>query len=298
MASLHPFVRLLTNMRIPKFLALFITYVLVILLFYLPMFIKIGLSQFRDLTHVYYFYHSLTKLRGACEWLVQILSLEGLIILIAAIGYFFLEKNRIIFNFLIIWFLSLFLYYGSFSTVDHRYLLFSIAPLLIIQGYFISRIYVIRYLGILFTFFIFILIAKNFLEFYPVLKFRHNHNLQKDFGEFIKKNTEPDSYIIAIDEGPFIEYYAKRKVLYRAVGLNKKDFQDFFKEVDVILERNTPIYIINSAFYSYDPKKYFEKSLSYSYNLKYIGNHLYENWNRTCISKDLLIQKLYKIEKG
>ncbi|NQV00080.1 MAG: glycosyltransferase family 39 protein [Parcubacteria group bacterium] len=281
--------------RLASFLIL---YSVVTLLFYLPMFLEGGLSHFKDTMSAYYFYHSLSCLYGSLKYIIEILSLPGVIISFAGMGYFFLERNRSLFYFLLIWFFSLFSYYGTCNAMSYRYLLLPLLPALIMQGYFISKLFKFkRLVGILICFLLFISVVKNFIEFYPIIQFRNKNSLQEDFARFVQRNTEPNAYIIAMDEGCFIEYYAKRKILYKATGLNEDDFDEFFKRVDLLLDKDIPIYIISTGIYGYDPKKFFITMLLNNYILTYIGEHPNEAWHKKSIKQSLFLEKLYKIQK-
>ncbi|MFC1709594.1 ArnT family glycosyltransferase [Candidatus Omnitrophota bacterium] len=267
-----------------------------IFIFYMPMFLKSGISQFRSTLDIYYYYHSLKRLQASSIWIVDIIGIHGVILFIAGLGYFLLERKKTIFYFLLIWFLILFIYYGSHSTSCYRFLFFSIIPLLIMQGYYISKVF--RRFKLLVPLLILVWVVFNFIEFFPIVKFRHNYNLQGEFARFVQKNTEPGSYVIAMDEGPFIEYYAGRKILYKATGPNKEKFDIFFSKVDKLLDESPPIYIISSGIYSYDPKKYFINTLSNNYNLDYIGKHINQDWyNPSIYHSGLFIEELYKVEK-
>ncbi|MBL7197014.1 MAG: glycosyltransferase family 39 protein [Candidatus Omnitrophica bacterium] len=285
--------KLSKKLIIGRLVIFLISYSAIILILYLPMFLKIGFSQFKNTLAIYYYYHSFQNLYVSSKWIVDILSIAGIAILIAGIGYFFLEKNRILFYFLLIWFFSLFIYYGSHSCTCYRFLLFSMMPLLIIQGYFISKFHRKPFL----FFLIFIFVVINFIEFYPIIQFRHDYNLQEDFAKFVQRNTEPASYIIAMDEGPFIEYYANRKVLYKAIGLNKIHFDKFFEKVDKLLDNGDTIYIISSGIYGYGPKEYFKKRLLNNYNLQYIGWYIIQDWHNKLMNNRFFREKLYRIEK-
>jgi hypothetical protein len=281
---------------INRLLFFLISFSVVILLLYLPMLLKNGLSQFREVFSAYYLSHSLKYLYFSWKWLIDVLSVNGIVILIAGLYYFILEKEKTLLCFLLIWFFSIFVYLGRFIGFQHRSLILVIFPLLIVQGYFVSKAFY-RF-KFLIPLLVFTFIAKNFIAFYPIAQFSHRYNLQKDFAEFVKNNTEPTSYIIAMDEGFFIEYYANRRILYKAIGCNKKDFDDFFNEVDRLLNNGNKIYIISTGIYGYDPNKYFINTLLNNYNLKYIGQRPNQDWHSDSIyTLGLFIEKLYKIEK-
>ena len=256
-----------------------------------------GFSQFNNTANMYYYRHEWKALLYSFGLLKDILGVGGLILLAAGIIYLLIDKKYALLSFLSILFFSLFIYYGSVSMTEHRYMLLAIIPLLIMQGYFISKAIVIKRLRMLFVVVLFILIAVNFIDAYPMIKFRHDYSLQEEFAKFVKDNTEPQAYIIAMDEGPFIEYYAQRNVLYKATGIHREDFEQFFNRVDSLLMNEAQIYIISSGIYGYDPRKYFIDMLFDKYNLIYIGGSLNEDYHHKAIKQLLFLEELYKIEK-
>jgi hypothetical protein len=277
--------------RIAVFLFLF---GLTILIFYVPMILKTGITQFQDTLGVYYYHHSLLYAAPSLGFVAWIVGFPGLLILLAGVGYFLLERDKLMLHFLLLWFLVIFLYYGSHSCACPRYLVFSTIPLLIPVGYFISKFQ----RKILLYSLIFVLLVFSFFSFYRPIYFRHKYNLQESFAKFVKGKTEPSSYIIAIDEGPFIEYYADRRVLYRAAESSRESFDTFFADMDRLLEDGQAIYIISSAMYSYDEDKYFLNKLLDRYDLEYKGNHLNQDWHgRSLLESGLLTEDLYKIER-
>jgi hypothetical protein len=281
----------------PKMIIYLIVYGLSVAVFYLAMFLNSGLAQFKEILGVYYYNHSLEYLWFSLQQLKEILGPVGL--WLSAVGglYLLIDKKYITFLFLLIFFASLFVYYGSTSVTEHRYLLLAAVPLLITQGYFIAKASQMKRPRLLFYTALFILVMINFVKIYPVIKFRHDYSLQEDFAKFVQQNTEPSSYVIAMDEGPFIEYYSQRNVLYKATGLHKEDFDKFFTKVDNLLTENKPVYIISSGIYGYDPKRYFINTLSDKYNLIYLGCRLNEDYHHAALGQSLFFEGLYKIEK-
>ena len=267
---------------------------LTVLIFYLPMLFKGGLSQFKDTLETYYYFHSLRILRDSSEWIIDILEASGFCLFVAGLGYFLIEKSRIVLSFLLIWFLGLFIYYGTHSCACPRYLIFSFLPLLIIQAYFLARFRKKKFIFV----FVLAVMLVHFFRFYPPVNFRHKNNVHRDFSRFIRANTESNAYIISIDMGPFLEYYSQRKVLYRALGENKKDFDEFFVEVNKRLEGGHPIYILDTEIYGYDPRKIFQTKLFQDYDVEYIGSHLNQYWHfRSMYDYGLIKERLHKIEK-
>ena len=114
----------------------------------------------------------------------------------------------------------------------------------------------------------------------------------------IQDNTDADGYVIAIDMGPFIEYYGKREVLYRTIGSEKKDHDWYFKQMNDLMDKGKSIYIIESGITSYDPARAFLKGLVEGYELHYINYGVVENWYAfSSIRQSFMRERLFKLEK-
>jgi 4-amino-4-deoxy-L-arabinose transferase-like glycosyltransferase len=267
-----------------------------IILFYLPAFFTGALSEMQNsVSGLYYLYFEPRSIILMSKEIVAVFDGGGLVLLIAGVVYFFIYKNRILLYFLLLWFLSLFLFYGNLSIEEIRFFLLPLIPAFVMLGYFISRLR--KGKAPLYQFML-LLIVVNFSEPYKNIYLRHVNNFQEDFAKFVARSTEPDSYIVAMDEGPFIEYYSKRKVLYKAIGLDKNRFNAFFTEVDRLIEEGSIVYIISSGIYAYDPRKYFINTLNDRYDPVYVGCHLNQDWHSNGLySNDLFKEKLYRLKK-
>jgi len=270
-----------------------------ILLFYLNMIFKVSLVEFKSSMAMYYLINDSIFLVHALILIVRILSIPGMIIALFSLLYCICKKDfhRRKIYFLLVWFVVLFISYGLRNIILYRYFLFALIPIFIMEGHLLSKLMVVKRLRVVLTVAVCAMVLSNFIKFYPTLELRHNYDLQGDFCKFINQVTKPDSLVIAMDNGTFIEYYSQRKVLYKPIGNNKADFDNFFKELDVLLKKNTPVYIIAVDLRSYDPKGYFRNILFHDYNLKLIGTRVNEEWHNTCIRQLLYIDGLYKIEK-
>ncbi|MFC1752707.1 glycosyltransferase family 39 protein [Thermoproteota archaeon] len=276
------------------------SYFLLWVVFYLPMIAQGDFREVKGLFEIYYHFHSLRQLSLARKGLLEILGLYGCIFSILGAFWFIKEKGLRIASFLMVWLAMLFLYHGSLSIFAFRYLLFAIVPLFIFQGYLFAKFLRVRSLlvKILFVSLILLNIATGFIEFFPIVYFRHLYNTQEELCNLIQENTEPDSLIISLDLGYFIKYYTGRKILGRPTGFNKLDFDKFFDWVDLLLDKDRSIYINSSAIISYDPRGYMRKGIVERYELQSVGKQVIDSWYKfSSVRSDLRNEYLFKMKR-
>lgn len=207
-------------------------------------------------------------------------------------GVVMMLKNRHIFMavFFIFWFALLF-YFGNVSCYAPRYLDIPSIPIYVFAAYALSLLYRKYKLGawfILVCSIIYMLILSL-----PLLVFRHSYNGEKQFAFYVARNTEPNAVVIAMDDSPFIEYYAKRKTLLHPIG-NQKEIGAFIAMVKQQLENHLPIYLIGSGL-SYDPGDNFRESLFNFFNLELVGRKLAEDYHRPELQFQTYLEELFRI---
>ncbi len=222
---------------------------------------------------------------------------------VSLLGFLKLFKfNKRLFLFLLLWFFIPLLFYGNLNTTTSRFLVISVIPIFMVQGYFFS--YLLSFQNrfferaVLFSFCWMTLLL--FSQIFPILHFRHQHALLPDWARWISKTTEPNAIIITSDEGPFIEYYGERKILYRPTALfiyDEEHMQSFKKTVDQFLKENIPVYITSSGLHSYDFQKIFINWMIQNYELIYRTEHFSEDWHAGETVLRVGIEKLYQIHK-
>jgi len=231
------------------------------------------------------------------------LSIFGTIILFRNRKY----KEILIFTF---WFLIMFIFFGNQVTVAARFLITSMIPLLILTSYFITEFlnFFQSFLKINISSFtsnsiqlilVAILIYLTFLPVYPILEFRHNHNMQKEFAMYLKNITEDNAIILAKDEGIFLRYYlgsTNRSITSFPSTCNSTKMKEFFEKMDSWLEENRSVYIIETGL-AYDPCRLFLNTLLQNYNLTLVGKHLNEDWHHKSIYPGLFEERVFKITK-
>lgn len=192
--------------------------------------------------------------------------------------------------FLSVWFMLIF-YFGNTSSYVARYLDVPIIPFYIFASYALSSLYLrnkVIAFGILIYF-----ILSMFVFMAPMLEFRHNYNGEKRFALYVKESTEENAVVIAMDDGPFIEYYARRKALGHPIG-NMAQINNFTRTIAGYLKNRTPVYLIESGL-TYDPQGVFQKSLLQNFNVAVIGKHLVEDFHRADLRFQTYYEKLFKL---
>jgi hypothetical protein len=192
-------------------------------------------------------------------------------------GVVMMLRNRRIFIvvFFLFWFAFLF-YFGNVSCYAPRYLDIPGIAVYVFASYALSLFYRKYKLGVWLLFLC--CIVYMLILILPLLVFRHGYNGEKQFAFYVARNTEPNAVVIAMDDAPFIEYYAKRKTLNHPIE-NQNEIDAFIAMLKKQLEGDLPIYLIGSGL-SYDPHSNFRESFFNSFNLELVGRKLAEDYHR------------------
>jgi len=285
---------------IDKFVFSVFPAILTVTAFYLPMFLNSGISRFIEVISNPYqakwmgLFTPLLTL--SISWMVKSLTYLGIALGILGIYFIFKEKKFICF-FSVVWVILLTLYFGNLSSVSPRYLILPSLPLFFVIGFSIHKIEQFRkYLGLTI---LAILIFWTVYPIYPILEFRHSHNMQKEFAMYLKNITEENAIILAKDEGIFLRYYLEstnRSITSFPSTCNQVKMDEFFERMDSWLGENRSVYIIETGF-AYDPCGLFLNTLLQNYNLTLVGKHLNEDWHHKSISPGLFEERVFKITK-
>lgn len=264
---------------------------------YFPMFLTYGISRFIEVISNPYqaqwlgIYTPLLNL--SVGWIVNMFTYLGIALLVIGTYFIIKERQRFVGLFSLVWVLTLTLYFGNLSTVSPRYLILPSLPLFFISGFSIYRINKLRkYLGyVILLILIFLMISP----IYPILEFRHKHNLQKEFAAYLKNITEEDAIILAQDEVIFLRYYLKgnRTITSFPITCNKTEMIEFFRKMNSWLKQNKSVYIIETGF-AYDPCKLFLRGLA-NYEVILVGKHLNEDWHHKCIFWGVFEERVFRI---
>lgn len=247
---------------------------------------------------------SLYALSVTTPAIIKSFTLGGAILLAA--GLFLMIKHTWkLFIFLLFWLIPPLLLYASLVTTLPRYHLNIIIPLCIALGYGLSWfIHHKRHAFILAGIIYGILISILFTSIYPILNFRHQHDLMKEYGAWIRKNTEPSAIIYTQEDAWIIKHFAGRLT-------KRPPFQEFSQNKNALPEEHLikmtqeslsstlrsgiPVYVTSVALFSNDPHYRFKTLLEEHFALKPIAQTVMEEWHQGATNLILYKETLYKI---
>lgn len=281
----------------------FVVYMIIVLLvggfWYIPFLLDRGLNPFVTIlttdSQSQYLGVFSELLVLASYWMMFIFQPAGIILIGAGFLSLIAQKKGKQFFFLLIWFLSLHLFYGNVSSMGLRYLVIAWIPLIIAQGVFLGsfkgRLALVAVCGAL------LLIMSQFGQCAFALEFRHRYALQKDFAQWVAKKTSPDAVVIAMDEGLFIRHYGKRNTLAHPITTSRNFMDNYFENnVDPLLQEGRDVYVISTALLTYDPKRLFQDELFRRYDVILIGEHKNEDWHHALLRLELFNEQLYQLK--
>jgi 4-amino-4-deoxy-L-arabinose transferase-like glycosyltransferase len=275
--------------------------VLPLTLIYLPMLLGSGITAFVA-THknIYMGQFLIFDLRGmnhALNYAIEMLTATTLVI--PTLGLIMVyRKNPNLFIFLIIWLVSLFLFYANISTLNGRFLIIALIPLIISSGFCLDNVtkYKNTWLKILGYVIFILIILLMCLPTLPVLNFRKNYSLAPDFARKVGKIVGKKAKIIAVDEALFLEYYGHLDVVRRPITCNESKINNYLRSaVDENVRHGYRIYIIDSGIYVYDPCGKFKDMLFKNYQLKLINSFCNEDWHGRIYNLNIFRERLFEI---
>ena len=228
-------------------------------------------------------------------WLGLILALLGFILL--------LTRKPKIFLFCFLWFMVTLLFFGNMWSTRPRYLNLTIPALCIAQGFFLAYFINLRKIFKITTLIaLLIIIFIPFNSILPILWFRHQRALLPEYVQWLDRMVEKNAVFITSDEGLFINYYADHAILYKPVELYtpvaEGQFNDFKKQLDALLNQNTPLYITSKTIHAYDLSKKFKEFMLNNYKLEYVGRNYSDDWHKGELFFQAYPNYLFKITKG
>ena len=274
-----------------------------VLLFYIPLLSQKGMASLHfALTNEYQavFLGSFSKvLPLSFAWLYSGFGLYACGLILAGIGGMVFSRRFRLLTFLILWFAVFHFLYGNLSSSGMLYLVVAWLPLLILEAHAFGRIVSDRRRLIVVSGWILLgVVCVRLMMFVPVLLFRHDHALQVDFARWVGRKTSPQGLVLAVDEGPFIEYYAKRPLLPHPIDGNPASIKRFFDEtIDPLLAQGRPVYVIDSAL-AYDSRGIFLRALNDRYDFLDMGELMNEDWHHVLLRHEFSPEKLYEIVRG
>ena len=221
-----------------------------------------------------------SKLPYAIKDLYFNLTIIGIILALA--GFFILiKRNENKFNVVLflLW-LSTFLYFGNTDAYAPRFLAIISIPFFVFIAIDLDSLHKDSKISSIALLLFLALVL--FMQIQPVLDYRHDYSGEKEYALWLKEQVPPDSLIIAMDDYPFINYYANLNTKGHPIS-NQGENEIWMAEINLLLKNDTPIYIVESGF-SYDPEAIFYKEITQNFNLQVVGSHPIEDYHKASIS--------------
>jgi len=294
-----------SSVSIAKSLAIFWSIVLLtVLIFYIPAFLKQSSFDFSQSFHYQiiesfrWFFSSL--LSKSLRYITSSVTPLGCLLVI--FGFLFLlKKEPLKFWFCVLWFVIPFFFFGNLTFKVPRFFAVASIPLIIAQGYMLSIFLSQKTIARFCSLFIFsLLIFLTFQNIYPIVKFRHHHELLPDFYKWVAQETGPEAIIIERDNGLFIEYYGHQRVMNPPLNLYSYDPQQlelFKQDIDQALAHGVPVYITGSGLLGHSQRVEFLDFMLNHYHIIPRGRNLIEDWHRGCLVNDIGFIRLLKLVK-
>jgi hypothetical protein len=193
----------------------------------------------------------------------------------------------------VIW-AGLILYFGNLSSYGPRYLDVVVIPVMIGAACEFAGLY--RKDRAISVIILGYCVLSMFLFMYPMLKYRHTYNGEKQYALFVKEKTEENAVVITMDDAPFIQYYADRKSIGHPVNpkRNLQEIDQFIADVEGYLLRGIPVYLTQSGL-SYDPNRLISRAIYQNFNIMPIGEKLSEDYHRPEMKLRPFRQKLFRL---
>ncbi len=153
------------------------------------------------------------------------------------------DRRYFLLFFSMLWACLIFLY-GNFDGYAARYLDMVILAAHAVVSYFLAWLY--RQFRALTIIIFASFLTIQFIHIYPLLEFRHHYDGTLRLASFIRTITPGNAVILTVDEGPFIEYYAKRATICYPIGHWEK-LDSFIHEIERLMDRQIPVYVIPTS---------------------------------------------------
>jgi len=289
-------------------IAFLLATIVTVMLFYLPM-----LTQNRGPGHVPLSSSIIREVLGDLDTYALWVSFQSVMVsfspwaagLILGGIVLLIKKSRGILILLILWAAGPLLFFGSLITTVPRYYINIILPLAVIVARCVAfLIKKNRRLAILACLCYGALLVNSLTRVYPVLLFRHQHDLMKDLGVWVAARSEPTAIIFCQDERGIIEYFAKRKtrkppfMKYASRVYTRRDakkLNDSRIFIERQLQQGVPLYATGAALTSHDPEHRFLKMLKINFGVEEIGQTVAEEWHQGATNLILYRERLYRI---
>ncbi len=231
------------------------------------------------------------KLPFATQDLLFQVSSLGMVCAVAGVVLLFKRtENKFYGIFFLIWMLSFF-YFGNTSNYKPRYLMITSFPFFLFMGHALYALFEKkRVLGNIVFLAVFFLL---FGSIHPLIFFRKDFSGEKAFALWLKTQVPKNSSIIAVDDSPFIQYYANLKTEYYPIN-NPEKLTKWIDTKKQEVKEGLPIYIVGASFI-YDRKDIFRRALNNNFSFLYIGSHPIEDYHGASIKFTYYVSHLYKL---
>jgi len=225
-------------------------------------------------------------------------SITPLLPLIGLAGVVWMGKNKALFVgvFLSLWFLLIF-FYGNLAGYGVRYLDITVLPIYVGVSYVVAslrgrarQLCMAVIAGC---------VVWMLLFAFPMLDARRNYNGAKRFAEYVRDTTPEDALVLAMDEEPFIRYYAGRETLAHPAHPTggEPELDAFLAEIDTRLSAGKAVYMLETGF-QYDKHRIVHQLVTQRFGITRVGQKLWEDYHRPEMKLRLRMQGLYRLVPG
>jgi hypothetical protein len=129
---------------------------------------------------------------------------------------------------------------------------------------------------------------------------RHRRIGNKAVAEILRERTPEGSVVIAMDDAPFVEYYAQRRTLSHPIADptdpagSRNRIAAFVREVAGLISAGTPVYLLKTGL-SYDPGQLVNRALGSVVSLEEIARVESEDFHRSSIRAATYEQIIWRL---
>lgn len=243
-------------------------------------------------------YIVVNNFKYSAEGLVFSLTIVGTILSIFGFVLLFREEKTL-FYFLIVFFISLFMFYALSKTVAHRFFSLPIVGLIIALSYTLS--YIKKKDAYASTFLLILLVIIFFANVYQVIKFRHEFSAFKDLAKIVNDNTNPHDSVVILygDDTPALNYYSKTPTESCDYNPSVEYLMIFVNEISNLLDKDYKVYISGACFGlgNRDERSLFLDIMDSNFRGSIVAEYVSDDYHRGSIKptiKRISMLRLYK----
>ncbi len=135
---------------------------------------------------------------------------------------------------------------------------------------------------------------------FPVISYRHDRIGNKEVARVLAERTPANAIVIAMDDAPFIQYYAKRRTLGHPIGdpsrpdASREEARAFVRRVYDLACSGTPVYLIKSGL-AYDPGQLVNRGLGAVFSLEEVARLESEDYHHNSIRSGRYEQIVWRL---